>query len=126
MKQFEQNIMNSFRLAKTDILKTREMILELSKSQKQLMLLVDELKAKLNKKRSAKTTTAKKTRKNTARVKHVPARRSKKTYVATKTGKLFHSKNCPYAQNIKPKHKMSFKSKVKALNEGFKPCTCIK
>ena len=30
------------------------------------------------------------------------------------------------AQNIKPKHKVRFQSKVKALNDGFKKCNCVR
>lgn len=48
------------------------------------------------------------------------------TYIAPKDGRKFHIKNCPFAQNIKPKNLIRFKSKTKALNKGFKPCACIK
>lgn len=47
-------------------------------------------------------------------------------YMAPKGGKKFHIRNCPFAQNIKPKNQIKFKSKTKALNKGFKPCKCIK
>ena len=53
-------------------------------------------------------------------------KRAHKIFVAPKEGKVFHLSNCPFAQNIKPKNKVTFKSKTKALNEGFKPCKCIK
>ncbi len=49
-----------------------------------------------------------------------------KIYVASKYGKTFHTLNCPFAKNIKLKSKIRFKSKVKALNEGFKACECVK
>ena len=44
----------------------------------------------------------------------------------SKTGKKFHIEACPFAKNIKPKYKIRFKSKTKALNEGYKPCNCVK
>ena len=53
-------------------------------------------------------------------------KRTKKNYVSAKTGKKFHLDICPYAQNIKPKNKVNFSSKNKALDNGFKPCNCIK
>ena len=53
-------------------------------------------------------------------------KKKRKTFVAQRGGKLFHEKNCPFAQNIKPKHKIKFKSRTKALNEGYKPCKCVK
>jgi len=50
----------------------------------------------------------------------------RKHFLASKEGKKFHTVNCPFAQNIKPKFKVTFKSKVKALNIGYKACSCIK
>lgn len=50
----------------------------------------------------------------------------KKTYVASKTGKSFHITSCPFAKNIKPKSKLTFKTKDAALNKGLKPCECVK
>lgn len=49
-----------------------------------------------------------------------------KTYIASKDGKKFHMPNCPFAQNIKPKTKVKFKTKTKPLNLGYKPCSCVK
>lgn len=51
---------------------------------------------------------------------------AKKRYVAAKEGKDFHIPKCPFAQNIKPKSKRTFKSKMAALNKGYKPCKCVK
>jgi chromosome segregation ATPase len=47
-------------------------------------------------------------------------------YVASKSGKKFHVKNCVFAQNIKPKSMVKFHSKDAMLNKGYKPCKCIK
>jgi methylphosphotriester-DNA--protein-cysteine methyltransferase len=58
----------------------------------------------------------------------MPAKSVKKAkhthYLASKTGKTFHVKNCPFAKNIRPKSKIIFKTKTKALNKGYKPCKC--
>jgi len=53
-------------------------------------------------------------------------KKPKKTYIASKEGEIIHEKNCPFAKNIMPKSKIVFKSKTKALNEGYKACSCIK
>lgn len=149
MDQLEQNIVNSFRLAKSDIIKTKNDVIELSKTQKRILEMLKDLNAKqvklnqrvtkLNGKKVAKPKPVVKTKTRTV-VKKVPvvkrvkvpvvkkihvAKRAQKTFVASKEGKKFHSVNCPFAQNIKPKHKKSYKSKTKALNEGYKPCDCV-
>lgn len=49
----------------------------------------------------------------------------KTTFVASKNGGKFHKSNCPYAKNIKPKDKISFKSKNAFLNKNYKPCKCV-
>ena len=59
-------------------------------------------------------------------VKTITQKHRSKTFVASKTGKKFHIKECPFAQNIKPKSALKFKSKDTALNKGYKPCDCVK
>ena len=54
-----------------------------------------------------------------------PAKKAKKVYWASKTGKKFHDKHCPFAKNIKPKSRVVFKTKNTALNKGLKPCKCV-
>ncbi len=58
--------------------------------------------------------------------KTVPAKRQSITYVASQTGKKFHRTNCVFAKNIKPKSKITFKTKEAMLNKGYKPCDCVK
>jgi len=50
----------------------------------------------------------------------------KKRYLASTESDKFHDIHCPFAQNIKPKTKIIFKSKDTALNKGYKPCKCVK
>ena len=58
--------------------------------------------------------------------KTVPAKKTPITYVASVTGKKFHRTNCVFAKNIKPKSKITFKTKEAMLNKGYKPCDCVK
>jgi hypothetical protein len=104
MKSIEKNILKSFNLAKSDIIQLQNKVIDLSRNQK---VLVERLE-KLN--QPVKKTVTKKS----------------KTFVAAKEGKKFHIKECPFAKNIKPKSKLTFKSKNTALNKGYKPCNCVK
>ena len=131
MEQIEQNVIESFRRAKSDIIRLQNEVIELSQTQERIMEFIDELKAsgikltqivkETNRKQTAKPRT--KTITKTV-VKKVAAKRANKTYVGSKKGKKFHVESCPFAKNIKPKSKKRFHSKTKALNEGYKPCKC--
>lgn len=114
--QLEINVLHSFRRAKKDIMALQQQLLELSKKQEEIV----EIVANNNRPR---TNTVTKTRVITKTAKSKPR---KITYIAAKTGKKFHIKDCPFAQNIQPKHEVVFKSKNTALNKGFKPCKCVK
>ncbi len=111
----EQKIKSAFIVVKKDIVNIQRELLELSIRQQRIM----EMLSKIDKK-SIKTTSKPKIRIKTA------TRSPKKVFVASKTGKKFHIKDCPFAKNIKPKSKLVFKSKNTALNQGFKPCSCVK
>jgi len=128
MDQLKQNIVNSFRLAKNDIIETKQSIIELNRTVESIIERLNEIKTNQAKMVEKIKTFEKKASKKA--VKKVVIRRNTrkahKIFVAPKNGKLFHNKNCPFAQNIKPKNKVIFKSKTKALNEGFKPCKCVK
>lgn len=124
MNQIEQNIIHSFRLVKSDIIKLQDEIVQLSQTQERLMEVIDDLKGKVAKSQKPQ-------------VKKVPARaqktvvrtvtkRAHKEYVAKRGGKKFHVESCPYAKNIKPKNKIKFHSTTKARNEGLRPCSCIR
>ena len=110
MNQIEENVVKSFRLAKSDIIKLQSDIIGLSQSQERIVEIMDDIKAKQ------------------AAILNPPKLVSnghKKIYVASKKGKKFHIKECPFAKNIKPKSKLVFKTKTTALNRGYKPCRCI-
>jgi hypothetical protein len=117
MDQLEQNIVNSFRLAKSDIIKLQTAVIELGQSQENILKLVEDLRI-----RQTRIEEKLKSLPNAT----VITRSAKKVYVSAKTGKKFHISHCPFAQNIKPKSKIIFKSKNAALNKGFKPCKCIR
>jgi len=53
------------------------------------------------------------------------SRKQAKFVVSKSTNKL-HVSTCPFAKRVKPKNKAMFSSKKKALNEGYKPCDCMK
>lgn len=134
MTQLIQNIIESFRLAKNDIMKLQDEAISLNKALKKQNENVARLKlshTKLQEKvKNMKSKKPKATKTKVMTVMKVATKktvkRAKKTYVAAKGGKKFHETNCPYAKNIKPKHKVTFKSTTKALNKGYKPCNCAK
>jgi hypothetical protein len=144
--QLENNIIGSFNLAKKDIINLQNNFLTISETQREIIKILKRLEItdkklydqikniekkatkigkidkqlrnkieQINKKVSKKTkVTIKKTSKKVL------------TYISTKDGKKFHIKQCPFAQNITPKNKLIFKTKTKALNQGLKPCKCVK
>ena len=143
MKQIEQNVMNSFRLAKTDIIKLQKGFLDISQTQERIVEMLDTLKSherelyqkvkemgvSMARKPTPKTIIKTITKKPKTIVKTVTktvTKRPKKVFVASKVGSKFHIAKCPFAQNIKPKSKLTFKLKNTALNNGFKPCKCVK
>ena len=101
MNTIEQNIMNSFRLAKNDIMKLQQDVIELQET----------------------LATVLKSKEKTVVVNH--ASHPHKDFVAKKDGKIFHVASCPFAKNIKPQHKLAFTSKANALNSGMRPCRCV-
>ena len=110
--------MNSFRLAKKDIIKLQNEVIETNQTQKKLIAKLDSLAAKLSK--------APKTVQKTKTIVKTVSKHAKKKFVASKEGKKFHMTHCPFALNIKPKSKVIFKSRDTALNNGYKPCKCVK
>ncbi|MFH1152167.1 MAG: hypothetical protein V1788_03535, partial [Nanoarchaeota archaeon] len=90
----EHTLKNSFRAIKADILEIQGELMNIKQEQARILVDVDIMKSV----RKDKT-------KNV-----VKPRRS--TYVASKEGKKFHVDTCAYAQNIKPRSKIKFKSKT--------------
>lgn len=133
MNADEQKIKDAFKLAKTDIARLQRQVDLLEQKFDKVLDVLDTLKShqlkvsqkvntmsnKKTKQRISKKPVKKKTIKKTSKRKY-------KKYVASKSGKKFHIEECPFAKNIKPKYKIRFKSKTKALNQGYKPCNCVK
>ena len=125
MNQLEQNIVESFRLAKNDIMELQTSLTALSQNQERIMEWVNDTRDKENQlyqRVKGLKTKATKTKKPVAAVRTS----AKKKFVASKNGKTVHEINCPFAKNIKPKSKIVFNSKTKALNAGYKACNCMK
>ncbi len=113
MNNLEKNISESFRRARSDIVKLQEQVLQLARTQAQLSERLDK--------------TGNKTIVRNVRVVKASVVKSRaKHFIASKTGKKFHIPECIFTKNIKPKSKIVFKSKNTALNSGYKPCDCIK
>lgn len=94
---------------------------KIEKLEMELKKLKQKKPSKPTKKKSKKTKqTKKKVSKIVVAKKHKP-----KAYVASKTGKKFHVKNCIFAKNIKPKSMIKFSTKEAYLNKGYRPCYCI-
>jgi hypothetical protein len=135
MKQIEENLIHSFRMAKSDIIQLQDSFLSLSRAQSGMLGMI--IKMKRNeallyhrimelegKTKALEHKPMPLSKKQPALM--APAKRTKKLFVAAKGSKKVHLSNCPFAQNIKPKNRLTFKSKIKPLNEGFKTCKCIK
>jgi len=116
MENMESNVIHSFKLAKADIIRLQGDYMELRMNQARIL----EKLARLDSKK-VKEVKIVKVKKPVLKRHNV-----RKTYIASKEGKKFHMPNCPFAQNIKPKTKVKFKTKTRALNLGYKPCSCIK
>jgi regulator of replication initiation timing len=130
MSSIENNVIRSFELVRKDVMSLQSQINALGEAQdkvldliRQLRLYENELQARVSKLESSRE--EKPQKHSEAMTARVTAKRLPKHYVGTKSGKLFHIENCPFAQNIKPMNRVKFKSKVKALNQGLKPCKCV-
>ncbi|PIY60604.1 hypothetical protein COY95_00925 [Candidatus Woesearchaeota archaeon CG_4_10_14_0_8_um_filter_47_5] len=130
MRQIEKNIIASFDLVKVDIRKIQEDVSTLNRNQERIMEMLSDAKiqdAELSRRIREITEMVTQLRNGMKRSTSRPApKRTAKTYVSSKEGTIFHAPQCPFAQNIKPKHKIIFQSKVKALNKGLKACRCVK
>ena len=118
MKQFEINVMKSFQLAKRDMHTLFDHI----------NVLYDEIKMLKSRNASLADKVAnlslQSTRKQHARVVRRVTKTAKR-FVASKAGSKFHSTNCAFGKNMKPKNKQVFASKNTALNKGLKKCSCV-
>lgn len=123
--------------------KQNELIIKLSKNQKYLLAKIMNLEKKLDEEilsnikkqkvmekkivlASPKRVIIKKPVVKEVKVKKTVKKSVKNAYVGSKNRMKLHNPVCPYAKNIKPKNKASFKSKVKPLNLGYRECNCLK
>ncbi len=120
MNKIEENIIESFKLVKNDIIEMQNNLAVLSQNQERLMQWITDTRDK-----EAQLYQRMKDLKLTGKTKTV-TKRARKKYIASRNGKTVHESNCPYAKNIKPKSKVVFNSKNSALNAGYKACDCIK
>jgi regulator of replication initiation timing len=142
--QIETNLYDSFKRVKSDILKLNNDIAKLNqeinkisanqlKSHESVALLSQKV-SDLSKTftscvlTSQKATQTAMNNKPNVIVKEVkvPSKQRSKTFIASITGEKFHIPQCIYTRNIKPKSKLTFKSKEAFLNKGYKPCECVK
>ena len=134
MRQLEKNVIQSFQMAKHDISDMQIRIAGLSQAQEHIVELIDKLNAHetmlYERLKEISMRGAQKIDKpvivTQAKIPTLAVSKKTTEFVATKGGKNFHTENCPFAQNIKPKNKVRFKSRTKALNQGFKACNCVK
>ena len=122
MQQIEKNVIKSFRLAKNDIIRLQRDFLSLSQAEERIMELLDGLKATQSELFQRIRELEHGSKPIAAALKHSNAR---KGYVASKVGKSYHRKNCPFAHNIKNQTKVVFYTKSKAENLGLKACRCV-
>ena len=122
--------MESFKLVKTDVVKLQNVLALLSQNQEHLLQRLQDTREKeislYHRMKDLKTPVTRirpvmKTMQIT-----VAKRMGRKRFVASKTGAKFHALNCVFAKNIKPKSKVVFKTKNRALNLGLKACDCVK
>ena len=109
----EFKIKQAFAQVKNDITVLKAEVTRLTKENDLLLKIVKKQTDAL----VAKTKTTKKTTKAT--------KKASVDFIASKNGGKFHRRTCPYGKNIKPKDRVSFKSKDAALNKNYKACKCI-
>ena len=128
--QLEMNITESFRLVKTDVVRLQNVLAALSQNQERILHQLQDTREKeislYHRMKDLKAPVAKiKPIAKTIQIK-VAQKLGRKRFVASKTGSKFHALNCVFAKNIKPKSKVVFKTKNRALNLGLKACDCVK
>ncbi len=119
-KQIENNVIESFQLAKKDISILFDQVAKLRKELSQLNAARYELSLEVKKLSSKRKVSRKKV---STKTKSKPS--VSKKYVASKKGKKVHNPNCFFASNIDKENRVVFNTKTKALNEGFRLCSCL-
>ena len=117
----DKNLKKSFERVKKDIIGLQNRILDSEKRYEDLWNIISSLMEKdLELSKDIEQTAA------IASEKPKAPKSKKVTYVASKTAKKFHLLDCPFAKQILPNKKITFKSKDSAMNKGLKPCDCVK
>lgn len=140
-EHLETKIMNSFRLAKSDIIKLQERFMEIRNSQARVIERLERLENENMKQRqliqpvtimrresvAPKPKTITKTRTITKfKVIRAKAKTASQTYVASKNGKKFHDPGCVSLKKVPSNKWVVYTSKKKAMAKGLKPCgICI-
>ncbi len=127
MKKFEKNVADSFRLAKGDIKQLKDGFNQLSQQQDRMNQMLEQLRA--HEMHLYKKLQQYDNQNPLDRCKEFVKEMRKRLdneVIATKEGKTFHVKGCPFSENIKPKNKIRFSSEEEALKQGFSPCICAK
>ena len=106
MEKFEKNVLNSFRLAKSDIIKLQDSLMEMKRTQARIL----EKLAKLETKKGSKPV---------VRAKRVS---KKQIYLASKDGDKFHDAGCIALKKVERKNLVSYPTKNKAISKGLQPC----
>ncbi|MFH1210248.1 MAG: hypothetical protein V1663_05690 [archaeon] len=127
MERIERNVKYSFRIVKREIINLQRRINEISQAQERMIDVMNGLKENEMKLTDLfKQTFDNINKKNNPTIlRKIVEKKAKINYVARKGSKKFHIDSCPFAKNIKPKNKIRFETRVKALNEGYKPCKCV-
>lgn len=106
--QLESNVIESFKLVKSDVIQLQSLIIKLSENQESLLKqLMDTREKEIALYHQVKNV-------------HTP----KMEFVASKKSTKFHASNCIFARNIK--FRKTFASATKAQEEGYKSCVCVK
>jgi hypothetical protein len=117
MALLESTVVNSFKLAKTDIMSLQEALVQISTNQERIMEWIHDTRDKEVELYSQLKTV----RQDVEKVRNKPA----EVLVASKDSNKVHVANCPYARNIKKPSRIFFSDQKQAIKSGYEPCKCL-
>lgn len=127
VKIVEENVLNSFRLAKSDMIQLNNCINVLHNHIVELTKELNDVKQQQWQHYTAISGIVQEIQKRKDSPKQLTYNsRKQKEYVASKKNEKFHERNCPFAKNISGKNKVFFKTKMSAYKQGFNSCACVK
>ncbi len=127
MKQLEINTIQSFRLAKTDMIKLNHFMHNLHQNQE--MLLNEIAKLKQNQISNELTIRALQSKIKTQQIQPaqiIETKAHEDYFVASKNSGKFHESHCAFAKNITRKNKLVFDTEDKARKTGRSRCVCAR